>query len=273
MKMLPKFILLLTALLLGGCFPHADSPPAPENHPAPPATRIISALDSTPAVATIFHLEIFVVSVPHGTFSGNEPFWKRIDEQCVDVATHELLYNNGIRVGIAPQSELGSFSKYMNDVSPVQKISINGSEIKNAKIEMKKDLPEQAIFYFDKDNIPIGRTFDECENIMEVSFEPAPRKPGQIRLTLCPMVRATRKRMLFTQLNEGYEMKFINPERYYDLNFRVDIPGDSFLVVSPSPRAQNTMTVGNAFLTKSGAADRLEQILIVIPHPYISEKN
>ena len=213
----------------------------------------------------VFHVEVFVLGVPPGTFSGNEEFWKRIDEQCVDVPTYDLLYKNGIRVGVAPTSELDDFAKYMNDVAPVEKISMNGSEVKDAQIEMKKDLPEQVIFHFDRQNNAIGRSFDRSENFWDISFEPAPRKPGQLRLTLCPMIRASRRQVVFTQLNEGYEMKFVSPEMIYDLNFRVDIPAGGFLVVTPSPNARRPTSVGNAFLVKDGPTSKLEQVLIIIP--------
>jgi hypothetical protein len=268
MKIVRAILIFAVAPWIDGCTsPNAKSPATQASTTAPTTQNLVS-LDAPQAMQLVFHVDIFVVSVPTGTFSGNEPFWKRIDEQCVDVPTHELLYNNGIRVGLAPLSELGSFAKYMNDVAPVGKISMTASEIKDAQIEMNKDLHEQALFYFNRFDTLIGRTFDQCENLMNISFEPAPRKPGEVRLTLCPMVRATRKRLQFTQLNDSYEMTFVTPENYYDLNFRVDIPLDQFFIVCPSPKgASNSMTIGNAFFMKNGTADKMEQILIVIPHP------
>jgi hypothetical protein len=100
---------------------------------------------------------------------------------------------------------------------------------------------------------------------MNVSFEPAPRKPGQLRLTLCPMVRETRRHLMFTQLNDTYEMKYVDPEMYYDLNCRVDIPKDGFLVLTPSPKVALPSIIGRAFLTKDGPTDQLEHVLIIIP--------
>lgn len=215
----------------------------------------------------IFHVEMFLLNPPEGTFSGNEDFWKRIDEQCVDPATASLLQSNGIRVGLAPLSELESFDKYMDESHPVQKLAVVGSEVKDAQIDMKPEVPEQIIFHLDKTNTPVGRTFGKSENIINISFEPAPRKPGQLRLTVCPMVRATRRQMRFTELNSEYELEFVNPEHYYDLNFRVDIPPEHFLVVTPSASARITTSVGHAFFIKEAPAERQEQVLIVVPHP------
>jgi hypothetical protein len=123
-------LILAAAGWLCGCAPPAQVPPPPTAKDPPIAATPPAALDAAPAVPLIFHVEIFVLSVPRGTFSGNESFWKRIDEQCVDVATADLLYKNGFRVGVAPLAELDDFAKYMNGISPVEKIAVTGAELK-----------------------------------------------------------------------------------------------------------------------------------------------
>src|SRR4051812_45992675 len=47
-------------------------------------------------------LDVYVLSLPLGTVSRNEEFWKRVNEQALDVATYDLLFKNGVRVGEAP---------------------------------------------------------------------------------------------------------------------------------------------------------------------------
>jgi hypothetical protein len=263
--MLRCILILAAAGWLCGCAPPPLPPPQPIAKEKPIVAAPAPSLDAAPATPVIFHVEIFVLGMPRGTFSSNEAFWKRIDEQCVDVATADLLYKNGFRVGVAPLAELDDFAKYMNGISPVEKIAVTGAELKNVQVEMKGKLSEQCIFYYDRTNTLIGNVYDQSDNIMNVSFEPAPRKPEQLRLTLCPMVRETRRHLMFTQLNDTYEMKFVDPEMYYDLNCRVDIPRDGFLVLTPSPKVSLPSIIGKAFLTKDGPTDQLEQVLIVIP--------
>lgn len=260
--------LWIAAAALAGCTPN----PAP-NTPAPPmaVTRghpSNAPRDPEPATPLVFHVEIFRLEAPLGTFSTNEEFWKRIDEQCLDPATSDLLQRNGIRVGIAPLAEMEQFSRFMEEVLPAEKLAITGTEVKDARIPMKAEVPGQNLFHFDKRNELIGRTFDRCENVINVSFQPAPRKPGELRLTVCPVVRALRKRLQFTQLNSEYEMQYVNPEWLYDLNFKADIPVDSFMVITPSPHADKQTSVGNAFLIKNAAAEQLEQLLIIVPQRY-----
>ena len=45
-------------------------------------------------------------------------------------------------------------------------------------------------FHFDADNSAVGRTFDRCENLINLSFQKIPRKPGHVRLALAPVVRS-----------------------------------------------------------------------------------
>ena len=50
--------------------------------------------------------------MPAGTIRRNDAFWKRINEQCVDPLTYENLWNNGLRVGVAPVQEW----EYLNNL-------------------------------------------------------------------------------------------------------------------------------------------------------------
>ncbi len=268
----PVAVCALSGLLflLSGCAARADREESAGAAPSPPALmtqpdRADEPRDPPPAMNVVFQVDIYQLAVPFGTFSGNEPFWKRINEQCVDVATYDLLFRNGIRLGEAPISELPTFRRYLSDVLPAQKLTVTAMEVKNVELPIKKDLVEQTIFYFDSSNRLIGSSFDRCENTMTISFQPTPRRSGYLRMTLCPVVRSQRKLLQFTPGNEERELAYVKPERFYDLNMRVDIPRDSFLVVAPSTDAARPTSVGQAFLTADGPAERMEQVLLVVP--------
>jgi hypothetical protein len=231
-------------------------------------SSIVMSHDATLVEPEVYRVQIFVISVPVGTISANEDFWKRIDEQCVDPSTSDLLYKNGFRVGEAPKTELDHFARYMEGVPPISRFNMTGVEMKDMQIEMKKNLPEEVIFHFDKNNNAVGRTFDGSDNLMNISVEAAPRKPGQLRLTLCPMVRSTRSRLAWTTQGNELTIKFEKPENFYDVNFAVDMSPDSFLVVSPSADASRPTSLGNAFLIKDDTAERREQVMLVVFEPY-----
>ena len=228
--------------------------------------------DAPPPVTYVFQVDVYQLAVPFGTISASEDFWKRVDEQVVDVATHDLLDSNGVRVGCAPLGELQELRKYLAEVTPAQRLTVTASDVRNIEIPMKKDLPEQVLFRFDETKRPIGHSFDRCDNLMAISFQPAPRKPGHLRLTLCPLVRSQKKVLSVSPSNEFREIAFVNPERLYDLNLTADIPRDSFLIVTASSYAAEANSVGRAFLTLDGPAQRMEQILLVLPRPYVASE-
>jgi hypothetical protein len=266
--------------LIGGCGGDANRPPAVTSstgdgrkvmsmaqgaQPAPPdAPR-----DAQPAQNITFQVEVYRIGVPFGTFTGNEEFWKRMDEQCVDAFKCDVLNRNGIRVGLAPRGEIEFFKKFMEEKPVINKMTTTAVEAPLVELEMRTDLPEQTISFYNPDLRM--QDYDGSTNVLNLSFQPAPRKPGCMRLTLAPVVRSHRKKFQFTAMNNETELQYINPQAYYDLNLRVDIPRDQFLIVMPSVDARYGTSVGRAFLTKDGPTDRLEQILLIIPHAISGE--
>jgi hypothetical protein len=276
-SLLTSSVLCLLLVVTSGC---ANKPGAPtsfsgrDSHVVSMVQRAQPApdgapRDAAPAQTVVFQMDVYRLAVPFGTFSTNEEFWKRMDEDCVDPATRDILDKNGIRVGEAPQIELKFFQKFMEDKPQMQRLSTLAPEAKKLELEMTKELPTQEIARFDAHNLLSMRTYDRSSNVINMSFEPTPRKPGFVRLTLCPVVHSHRKRFEFTPLNNENEIQYVEPELLYDLNLRVDIPKDRFFIVMPSASAEQSCSVGAAFLTKQGHTDRQEEILLIIPTPVV----
>ncbi len=255
-------------------------PPAPANPPSMDKPKMMvqrgqgSASASSASRGALasespmqLQVDLYQLSVPFGAVSRNEQFWKHVDEQVVDVATYDLLYKNGVRVGQAPIADWEYFRQIMQQYPTFTKANtLVGIESKPVERPMRKDIRSQNIFYFDSSNEPQGRSFDECENIIALSFQPAPRKAQTMRLALCPVIRATRKHLEYSAMNnEMGEVKYVAPERMYDMNLRTDVPADHFFIVAPSPQSSRTTSVGNAFLVSNGAAEQMETVLLIVP--------
>jgi hypothetical protein len=229
--------------------------------------------DAPAAMQILFQVDVYSISVPLGTFSRNEEFWRRIDEQGIDFGTHDLLLKNGVRVGTAPMSEFEHLRKYVDDNTLVKKQSVTATIANDLSIPVKQGLPEQTIMYFDGENQPIGRSYDASDNLLNLSFMATPRKPGFMRLSLCPMVRADRRRLEFkyTRVNDfdtlESEIRYSNPEYNYDLHLSADIAPDNFFIAAPADEARDHTSVGWAFFMKNGQTQPMEQVLVVIPHP------
>jgi hypothetical protein len=217
---------------------------------------------------TVHYLDVYQLTLPVGAVSRSDEFWKRVDEQGVDIGTYDLLQKNGFRVGIAPASEWPYFKGILDQYPAVtKKTSVTAGESGALELLMKKGIPSQYLFYLTDDNTLMGRTYDRCDNLMSLAFQAAPRKPGQVRVTLCPLVRSVRGEFQISVTNEEREYEYVRPERLYDLNLCCDVPVKGFLVVAPSTMAKWSATLGNAFLVDGGAAERFEHVLILVPRP------
>jgi hypothetical protein len=216
----------------------------------------------------VHHLDVYHLTLPVGAVSRSEEFWKRVDEQGVDVATYDLLQKNGFRVGVAPAQEWDYFRGILEQYpATTNKVTVTAGDAGSLELMMKKGIDSQYLFYLSDDNTLRGRSYDRCENLLSVTFQAAPRKAGQVRVTMCPVVRCTRGEFQISVTNAEREYEYVRPERLYDLNLTCDIPTDGFLVVAPSTMAKWSATLGNAFLVDGGTAERFEHVLLMVPRP------
>jgi hypothetical protein len=225
--------------------------------------------DAQPAIPILFQLEVYSLPLPYGTISHNEDFWKRINEQCISVGLYDALYKNGIRVGEAPYSEFAQFKKVIEENPGVgKKYAVAATTSKDIEMAMKQ-CENQTIWYSDASGVGTGRTYDYgATNLFMLSFQPAPRKIGEVRLKLCPVIRENRKRLQINSLNEETEVSYVSKQSFFDLALSVDIPLEHFLVIAPSPESKWDSSLGEAFLQQDGGSQKLEQVLIVIARPY-----
>src|SRR5688500_2562090 len=276
MKKLLATILVLT---VAGC---SGKKPGPTTAAAPDAAAIeqrnrITAFASQsrrgnvakghrPDVPMRLRLDVYVLSVPYGTVSRNEEFWKRVNEQAVDGGTYDLLIKNGVRVGEAPIAEYERFAQLITDQPASHRVaSLVAPEGKEVDLEIRKEVPTQLIWHYNGMNELIGWSYDRCENYVALSYQPAPRKNGTLRIVLCPVVKEHRKRLEWLAGNKEQEVAFTQPRRYYDVNLRADVAVDSFLIVAPSAESTWPGSIGNRFFVQDGAAEQMENVLLFVP--------
>jgi hypothetical protein len=251
----------VTAKTSGGTAGSSGNPVFANQVPAAPATRL-----------RVVQLDVYQLVVPLGAISRSEEFWKHVDEQSVDVGTYDLLRKNGWRLGLAPTAEWNYFrdiiDAYPASSKPTGISAAPGGGGGAMEMMMKHGVPYQNIFYFTDANALFGRTYEECDNLLNITLQQAPRKAGEARITVCPTVRGIRKRFeVVNRDNEKErEIRYVHPERLYDLNCQVDVPIGQFLLIAPSPEVKWQTSLGATFLVQDGPAERLEQVLLFVPH-------
>ena len=217
----------------------------------------------------VVQLDVYQLVIPLGAISRSEEFWKHVEEHRIDVGTYDLLRKNGWRLGIAPTSEWAYFRDIIDAYPASSKptgLSAGPGGGGSMEMSMKKGVPYQVISYFNDANHLHLRSFEECENLVTIALQQVPRKAGEARITVCPTVRGLRKRFEVSVNRESErEIKYIHPERLYDLNMQVDVPMGHFLVIAPSPEVRWKTSLGATFLVQDGAAEQLENVMLIVP--------
>lgn len=260
-----KSLSLGVLLLLAGCAGDSQPTTQPAGPVVPQALNIVSR-DQHGNVIPLFHLDVYMLSVPIGTVSRNIEFWKRVDEQQIDPPTYDLLLKNGLRVGVAPNREWAFFKQILDaHKADTRSGTASAGGSGSVSLPMKQAVGEQTIFYLSDQNKLYGRTYVKCDNLLGVSFWPEPRQPDAMRMALTPIVKAVRARLEFRRNGQEQEIVEVRPEYLYDLNLRVTIPGEHFLVLAPSEHGRWSTSLGNTFFMTDGAAEQKETVLIFAP--------
>ncbi len=228
--------------------------------------------DAVPEPMLLVHLTVYRVLVPARAISHDEEFWKHIDEHAVDASTYEQLYMNGIRVGVAPRTDWDYFKKILESDAPVTQVTQATSVAATIEMPVNKDVAEQFIAYYHPLNGLVGQMYGRSENAITVRFGPVPRHPGDVRLTVTPLVRSQRTEVQYTVRNEEMVRDFVRPEYLFDIKLMVDVPLNNFLVVAPSADADNSSSLGRKFLYTDGNGQQFEQVLLISPQPFQFEK-
>src|SRR4051812_48972605 len=181
-------MLLLCASMLGlasGC-PSGNKPPPPKSGEdaalggaKKPVTlfggneRLVQA-DATPDVPLLIQVVGFKITVPAGACSRSEEVWRHVDEKAGGGGAYETLYKNGVRCGIASTGEWDYFKSILEQNPAItQPSAYTGREAKLIEMELKMKVDYQNIFAFDRSGDLVGQTYERCDNLMRVSFQPA----------------------------------------------------------------------------------------------------
>ncbi len=263
----------LAAIFLAGCKATEVKKPAPPPATGPSSlTLTIQPLneqdprDPQQTPSAMVHLVIFMLDMPPGSVSNNSDFWKRVDETAVGTANSDRLIRNGVRCGIVSQSEGLFFSQFFDHLPHKLSTShVDGLHAETFPLQMEKQFDRQDLFFFNASNQLEGRSYDRGTDQLMLSFGPAPRDPGAVKVTLCPVVHSQKVRMGFTAMNDEFESPVQDVDSLYDLGLTADVPENYFMIIAPSGDADRRTSVGACFLTRADKTERKEQVIVIVP--------
>lgn len=238
-----------------------DQPPPA----APDVAELGPARDATPAQPTLFQIGVYQLELPQGKISSNEAFWKPFDETFLGLWQHSLLHKNGLRVGRASRVELNYLREELEGAEETPQ-NLIGTESKDFTMDVRKGVPAQTIFYFDKDGALVGKNFEPCDNAFAINFRRARRSEDRVRIAIAPVVRNQRSRLEATVSGDSFKVREVTDQTIYGLGIEAVLGVDECLVIAPDPSAiDNETSVGRIFMMEDRPAQRVEKVLVIWP--------
>ncbi len=219
------------------------------------------------------HMDVYDIQVPSGAISGSGAFAALVDQQAIPAVAHDTLARNGIRAGMGNRNQWDEFRKILDNspatTTPTKVMGTTG----RAELMIRREITDQTLFFTDAQGELVGRSYDISENFWALKFSPAPRRPGWTDLGLCPVVRASRRRMEYTRSNGETQITYTQPEALYDVSLSTHLPVDKFLVIWPAADVRRqAMLLGNAFLLSGDYPKPMEHVLIFTPQVFQFDK-
>jgi hypothetical protein len=259
-------IVLPAAFAAIGC----QSPSAGPRRLAPSyrANPVVQPGDPAPHPIYLIQLDVYQINVPFGSVSGNQTFWSRITRAHIDPRAEALLRRNGFQIGQGKVSEWPFFANILNmDPGHTKTTSLVAYQEERDPLITRPNQPARNLFYFDASGQLVGRSFDEAEDEMLLSFWPTPRHDGQVHIQLVPGVQSEQTHMQYYPIAGQPGIRTVRPEFFYDLKLESDIDVNHFLIVATSPQARWESSLGNAFLVDDSGGSRTELVLIFVARP------
>jgi hypothetical protein len=280
-----RLSLLLIAIVLVGCAAHPAPAPADDGlrtgfgHSSATVSgagsnALVKAPDPHGAkrlMPVVIAMDVYHLTVPANAISRNEEFWKRVDEDRIDIGIHDLLLKNGIRIGVGRDADWSYFKGLLGRYPSARSARGRTEAGKEGyvELEMKTGVSEQVIFGLDDHDQDWGRRFEKCDDVLGISFIASTHNPGEATVKVCPIVRGIRRYYRTTIYNEEMQFELTQPEHLYDMRIEARLPLNDFLIVAPSEAAaRNTDSMGHTFLITEGQAEPIEHCLVIVPRAY-----
>ena len=231
-----------------------------------PQVPTAEALDAQPRASRRFALSVYELLLPAGQVSSNETLWRRINEQAIGVGDYDLLWTNGLRVGVATNEELAHVAESLDrEQAPLQQIFGASESLQIQQLPVGERVPRQTVFWFDQNKQPVGRTFHEVQLALNLAFEQAPGQRNAVRIGVRPIVEGLRRLTRVRPSGSDYEVREGYESTPLDVHVLADVPLGSFLIVSPSSAGKWDTSVGNVFFGPHVKGEPMERILVIVP--------
>ena len=240
--------------------------------PLPGAANNAKDLQALPA-----RMLVYRITLPVGTFSGNDKVWSQLNEDAMDSKTTVLLAQNGLRAGIGPTAKWGDISKLI-DVpgAETQQMSCETDGRSTINVITRSGIADQIVVSVDRDLEQQGRTFNRCDDGFRLSMRKTRvnQKGGaavpQLVVQLEPIVTESAAGVASGLAGIG-NSGFTSEETFTDLQMAATLNSTEFFVVAPQDPRGSRFSVGSLWLSDLEKAPPAETILVFVPAAGVAE--
>lgn len=271
---LASIILLVSSAALPACGLTVSSVVDPFHILTPATPTPTTTQPETPSTTRIptniathgLRVRMYKLTVPLGAFSSNDKLWRQVNEDSLDSQTSVLLAQNGLRAGTGPLARWASIAKLIDiPGASTQEFFCQTDGRTPLLIPTRANVPQQTVFYVDKDLNLQGRTFDQCDNAIRLSMTRIKNTPD-LQIQLEPVVETGTITVIRNPQDVGItRINVPQQETFANLRLATTVKADTFLVIAPANPKANPFSVGTRFLSDTDQVPPLETILVFVP--------
>jgi hypothetical protein len=242
----------------------ANPPPAATVTPQPAVAGA-----GAPGTALLPRVTVFMITLPLGTFSGDNQVWAQLNEDAIDSRTAVLMAQNGLRAATGAVGRWPTISKLLVDAPGAAHYS---SELQtdgrtSIPVITRQNALDQTVVSVDRDHTLQGRWYEKCDNGFRLamrSSRPKAGAPAELQLQLQPMVSLGNIQVI--RPGVGVTGSTLSAEEMFDdLQMTASLTAEQFLVICALEPKGNSFSVGRLWLTEQDKVPATETVLVFVP--------
>ncbi|MBL8878969.1 MAG: hypothetical protein JNG88_07595 [Phycisphaerales bacterium] len=212
-------------------------------------------------------LNVLHVQVPQSERERSANIWNHVDENPLGSEALLRLSRNGVRIGVGRLDWWDAIKTSLDAIEGVRVSEFDPIRLQpNFRLgfDIDRTPREQTIFVVADDGILTGSTFQQCRNVLCLSYVTDVRRDDRIQLTLMPEVRQRLDGWQWVTTPEGVAQ--LPKDNIFSLTpagFTVPLEAGQFLALAPNDRSEYFGLVGGRFLTEEIDGRRYDSMIFM----------
>ena len=221
------------------------------------------------AVGMVPRVTVYRITVPVGSFSGNDKIWSQLNEDSIDSKTSVLMAQNGLRAATGEISRWPAIARLLDAPGASNdQVVLQTDGRSSINVVTHPNVTDQIVVSVDHDLQQQGRTFERCDNGFRLSMRGVRNKP-ELQVQLEPVVTLGTVEVMRTGAAGG-EMGitrtgFTSEEGFEDLRMAATLNASQFLVIAAMDPRSSPFSVGTLWLSSADKVPATETVLVFVP--------